>query len=409
MIYQLWQAQQDIQFPIQAFAESAGRLLRHWEPLTATFPLAAPLLRSASATMEMVAQARTTHTRPSYGFTTARVGNREVEVTEEVVDETPFGSLLRFAKDSPVQQPRILVVAPMSGHFSTLLRGTVEVLLPDHDVYITDWVNARDIPLSAGEFGFDDFTDHIIRFLEVIGPGGHVLAVCQPAPATLAAVSIMAEDRNRATPATMTLMAGPIDTRVSPTKVNELANSKPIGWFERNLIGTVPARYAGAGRRVYPGAVQLQAFMSMNMDRHLKAHRTQFDNIVAGNTEAAEAHRRFYDEYFAVMDLPAEYYLETVRRIFQDHDLPRGELIHRGRVVRPEAIRRTALMTVEGERDDICAVGQTMAALDLCPNIPLANRHHHLQTGAGHYGVFSGRRWKNEVYPKVRAMIEAHS
>jgi poly(3-hydroxybutyrate) depolymerase len=409
MIYHLWQAQQDLQFPMRALAETTGRMLRQWEPMTAAMPLAAPFIRSASAAMELIAHARTTHTRPAYGFTTVQVGNREVEVTEEVVDETPFGTLLRFAKDTPVQQPRVLVVAPMSGHFSTLLRGTVEVLLADHDVYITDWVNARDIPLSAGTFGFDDFTDHIIRFLEVMGPGSHVLAVCQPAPATLAAVALMAEARNRCVPATMTLMAGPIDTRISPTQVNELANSKPIEWFERNLIGTVPARYPGAGRRVYPGAVQLQAFMSMNLDRHMKAHRTQFDNIVAGKTDAAAAHRRFYDEYFAVMDLPAEYYLETVQRIFQDHDLPRGELMHRERKVRPEAIRRTALLTVEGERDDICATGQTMAALDLCPNIPLGMRHHHLQTGVGHYGVFSGRRWANEVYPKVRALIEAHS
>ena len=409
MIYQLWQAQQDLQFPFRAFAESAGRMLRQWEPMAAAMPLTAPFLRTASAAMELVAHSRTTHIRPPYGFTTVRVGNRDEVVTEEVVDETPFGTLLRFAKDTEVQQPRVLVVAPMSGHFSTLLRGTVEVLLPDHDVYITDWVNARDIPLSAGPFGFDDFTDHVIRFLGVMGPGSHVLAVCQPAPATLAAVALMAEDRNRCTPASMTLMAGPIDTRISPTQVNELANSKPIDWFERNLIGTVPERYPGAGRRVYPGAVQLQAFMSMNMDRHMRAHRTQFDNIIAGNVEAAAAHRRFYDEYFAVMDLPAEYYLETVQRVFQEHDLPRGTLMHRGRPVRPEAIRRTALLTVEGERDDICAIGQTMAALDLCPNIPLGMRQHHLQTGVGHYGVFSGRRWASEVYPKVRAMIEAHS
>jgi poly(3-hydroxybutyrate) depolymerase len=409
MIYSLWQAQQDLQFPMRAFAESAGRLLRQWEPITAAMPLAAPYIRRASAAFELIARSTTTHARPEYGFATTRVGNHDVEVTEEVVHETPFATLLRFAKDTPGQQPRVLVVAPMSGHFSTLLRGTVEVLLPDHDVYITDWVNARDVPLSAGEFTFDDFTDHIIRFLEVMGPGSHVLAVCQPAPATLAAVAVMAEDRNRATPASMTLMAGPIDTRISPTTVNDLAQSKPIEWFERNLIGTVPARYAGAGRRVYPGAIQLQAFMSMNIGRHLKAHRTQYDNIVAGDFESAAAHRRFYDEYFAVMDLPAAYYLETVQRIFQEHDLPRGRLMHRGRPVRPEAIRRTALLTVEGERDDICAIGQTMAALDLCPNIPLANRHHHLQTGVGHYGVFSGRRWASEVYPKVRAMIEANS
>ncbi|WP_309228566.1 polyhydroxyalkanoate depolymerase [Roseomonas sp. KE2513] len=409
MIYQLWQAQQDFQFPFRMFAESAGRVLKEMEPVAAAMPLAAPFIRRTSAALDFVANARTTHTRPGYDFTTVRVGNREVEVTEEPVLETPFGTLLRFAKDTSVQQPRVLVVAPMSGHFSTLLRGTVEVLLPDHDVYITDWTNARDVPVSAGEFGFDDFTAHVIRFLEVLGPGSHVVAVCQPVPATLAAVSVMSEDRNRATPATMTLMAGPVDTRISPTQVNELAQSKPIEWFERNLIDKVPMRYAGAGREVYPGAVQLQAFMSMNLQRHVRAHRNQFANIVAGNTEAQAAHRRFYDEYFAVMDLPAEYFIQTVKRIFQDHDLPRGELTYRGRPVRPEAIRRTALLAVEGERDDICAIGQTMAALDLCPNIPLAKRQYHLQTGVGHYGVFAGKRWANEVYPKVRAMIEANS
>ena len=409
MIYQLWQTQQDLQFPFRMFAESAGRVLNSLEPVVAAMPLAAPFIRRTSAALEMVAQSRTTHSRPAYDFTTVRVGNRDVEVTEEAVLETPSGTLLHFAKDSSVQQPRVLVVAPMSGHFSTLLRGTVEVLLPDHDVYITDWTNARDVPVSAGTFGFDEFTEHVIRFLEELGPGSHVLAVCQPAPATLAAVAVMSEERNRATPATMTLMAGPVDTRVSPTKVNELAQSKPIDWFKKNLIGTVPGRYAGAGRRVYPGAIQLQAFMAMNVQRHIRAHRNQFANIVAGNAEAQAAHRRFYDEYFAVMDLPAEYFIETVERIFQKHDLPEGRLTYHGRPVRPEAIRRTALLAVEGERDDICAIGQTMAALDLCPNIPLSNRFYHLQTGVGHYGVFSGKRWANEVYPKVRTLIEAHS
>ena len=409
MIYELWQAQQDMQLPFRIFAESAGRVMKALDPVVSAMPLAAPFIRRTSAALDFVARARTTHTRPAFDFTTVRVGNRDVEVTEEAVLETPFGTLLRFAKDTSVSQPRVLVVAPMSGHFSTLLRGTVEVLLQDHDVYITDWANARDVPLSAGVFGFDEFTDHIIQFLEVMGPGSHVLAVCQPAPATLAAVAIMAEDRNRAIPATMTLMAGPVDTRVSPTKVNDLAQSKPIEWFEENLIGTVPGRYPGAGRRVYPGAVQLQAFMAMNVQRHIRAHRNQFANIVAGNTEAEAAHRRFYDEYFVVMDLPAEYFIQTVKRIFQDHDLPRGALTYRGRLVRPEAIRRTALLAVEGERDDICAIGQTMAALDLCPNIPLAKRQYHLQTGVGHYGMFSGKRWAGEVYPKVRAMIEAHS
>ncbi|MDB5416025.1 MAG: polyhydroxyalkanoate depolymerase, partial [Rubritepida sp.] len=304
--------------------------------------------------------------------------------------------------------PRVLVVAPMSGHFATLLRGTVQVLLQDHDVYITDWHNARDVPLEAGRFGLDEFTEHVIHFLEAVGPGAHVLAVCQPVVAVLSAVALMAEDRNKASPRSMTLMAGPIDARQHPTKVNELAGSKDIGWFESNLIASVPSRYKGGGRRVYPGALQLSAFMSMNLDRHVKAHRDQFWAIFNGDAAKAAQHRRFYDEYLAVMDLPAEFFLETVKTIFQDHSLARGELTWRGRPVRPEAIRRTAVMTVEGEKDDICGIGQTMAALDLCRSLPVTMRRHHLQTGVGHYGVFSGRRFAQAIYPRVREMIQAH-
>jgi poly(3-hydroxybutyrate) depolymerase len=314
--------------------------------------------------------------------------------------------LLRFRKDTAVVQPRVLVVAPMSGHFATLLRGTVAVLLPDHDVYITDWKNARDIPVSDGVFGFDEYVDHLIRFMEAIGEGSHMIAVCQPAVAGLAAAAVMAEAGNRAQPRSLTLMAGPIDTRQNPTKVNELAKSRPIEWFEKNLIASVPWRYKGAFRRVYPGFLQLTAFVSMNLDRHINAHISQFRALVCGDQVAAEAHRKFYDEYGAVMDLPAEFYLETVKRVFQDHDLPLGKLTWHGQKVRPEAIRRTALLTVEGERDDICAMGQTMAALDLCSGLRISQKRHHLQSGVGHYGVFTGSRWAREVYPKVRAMIE---
>ena len=280
------------------------------------------------------------------------------------------------------------------------------VLLPDHDVYITDWKNARDIPLSAGVFGFDEFVDHLIRFMEVMGEGSHMIAVCQPAVAGLAATAVMAEAGNRAQPRSLTLMAGPIDTRQNPTKVNELAKSRSIEWFEKNLIASVPWRFKGAFRRVYPGFLQLTAFMSMNLDRHINAHISQFHALAGGDVVAAEAHKKFYDEYGAVMDLPAEFYLETVQRVFQDHDLPLGKLTWHGQKVRPEAIRRTALLTVEGERDDICAIGQTMAALDLCTGLRISQKRHHLQTGVGHYGVFSGSRWAREVYPKVRAMIE---
>lgn len=402
MIYKLYQAQADLLYPARQMARFGANAIR-------TFGMGeytpAPL-RQFGAACNLLADSALTHARPDYGFRTVRMGNDEVAVTEEVRFETPFGALLRFRKDTELVQPRVLIVAPMSGHFATLLRGTVAVMLPDHDVYITDWKNARDIPLSDGVFGFDEYVDHLIRFLEVMGEGSHMVAVCQPAVAGLAAAAVMAETGNRAQPRSLTLMAGPIDTRQNPTKVNDLAKSRSIEWFEKNLIAKVPWRFKGATRRVYPGFLQLTAFMTMNLDKHINAHISQFHALAGGDVVKAEAHKKFYDEYGAVMDLPAEFYLETVQRVFQDHDLPLGKLTWHGHPVRPEAIRHTALMTVEGERDDICAIGQTMAALDLCSGLRISQKRHHLQTGVGHYGVFSGSRWAREVYPKVRAMIE---
>ncbi|ONG56035.1 poly(3-hydroxybutyrate) depolymerase [Pseudoroseomonas deserti] len=401
MMYQLYQAQQDLMAPFRQFARGTGAVLRQFDTgRPETFAL-----RQFTAVLELMGTAAVTHERPPFGFTTVRVGNEDVAVTEEVATATPFGRLLHFRKAVDIPQPKVLVVAPISGHFATLLRGTVQVLLPENDVYITDWINARDVPLSAGRFGLDEFVDHVIAFQEAIGPGGHVLAVCQPAVPVLAAVALMSEDRNPATPHSMTLMAGPIDTRILPTKVNALAQEHPIDWFEKNMIHTVPWRLQGGGRKVYPGVLQLSAFMSMNMNRHVTAHLEQFRNLVGGDSQLADAHRRFYDEYLAVMDLPAEFFLETVKSVFQDHDLAVGRMTHRGRPVRPETIRRTRLLTVEGERDDICAIGQTAAALDLCSNLPHTMKRNHLQIGAGHYGVFSGRRWANEVYPLVREII----
>jgi poly(3-hydroxybutyrate) depolymerase len=404
MIYHLYQANMDLLDPVRLVSRSTSRFMRKPWPGT-EHSFSKKLIASG---LELLADSGTTHSRPSFDIDTIRLGNRLVEVREEATFRTPFGTLLHFAKDSAVRQPKILVVAPMSGHFATLLRGTVRVLLQDHDVYITDWHNARDIPLKDGVFGFDDYTDHVIRFLEVMGPGSHVIAVCQPAVAVLAAVSIMAQSNNRAAPRSMTLMAGPIDTRLSPTRVNKLAKEHTIDWFERKLIGRVPFRYRGAMRRVYPGFMQLTAFVSMNVDRHARAHLDQLKNLVRGDGESAAQHRKFYDEYLAVMDLPAEFFLETVKKVFQDHDLPRGALTFRHRPVEPAAIRRTALFTVEGELDDICAIGQTMAALDLCKNLRPAMKRHHLQTGVGHYGVFNGKRWANEIYPQVREFVQAN-
>jgi poly(3-hydroxybutyrate) depolymerase len=403
MLYDLYQAQADFLTPFREAARFGAGLATLLE--TGGWART-PLLRHLRASWSLFAETGLTHRRPSFGIDSVDLGNRVVGVMEEAADDTPFGTLLHFRKDAVVEQPRVLLVAPMSGHFATLLRNTVEVMLPEHDIYITDWKNARDIPLDAGAFGLDEFVSHLIRFLEVMGPGGHIVAVCQPAVPALAAVALMAEAGNPAQPRSMTLMAGPIDTRVSPTKVNELAMSRPIAWFEKNLISAVPWGFPGARRRVYPGFLQLAAFISMNLDRHLTAHITQFRNLVGGDQSSAEAHRKFYGEYGAVMDLPAEFYLETVQRVFQDHHLPRGVLTWRGQPVRPDAIRRTGLLTVEGERDDICAMGQTVAALDLCSGIRVNLKQNHLQSGVGHYGVFAGKRWAREVYPRVREMIQ---
>jgi len=402
MIYQFYQAQADMTNPMRMMARTTASLLKTVTP-QAPYGIA---LRHINAALEVFGYSGTTHKRPPYRINKVMVGNSLVAVEDEVVTETPFASLVHFKKDSDRVQPKVLLVAPLSGHFATLLRSTVEVLLQDHDVYITDWHNARDMPVEAGRFGFDEYVEHVIKFLEFLGPRCHVVGVCQPTVAVLAAVSVMAEANNPATPRSMTLMAGPIDTRRNPTKVNKLAKTKDIAWFEDKMIGVVPWRYKGAGRRVYPGFMQLTAFVSMNLDKHIGAHIRQFRSIAAGDASAAQVHREFYDEYLAVMDLPAEFYLETVERIFMEHELPKGELKYKGQLVKPEMIKKTFLFTVEGERDDICGLGQTSAALDLCANLRPLLKRHHVQTGVGHYGVFSGKRWANEIYPRVREVIQ---
>jgi poly(3-hydroxybutyrate) depolymerase len=399
MLYLAYQMQSDIMAPVRTWAGMAAH--------SAASPLLTdhPAIRNLSAVYELIARAGLSHTRPPFGMGSVVVGNREVEVREEATARTPFGTLLHFKKDIATAQPRVLLVAPLSGHFSTLLRATVRTLLPDHDVFITDWHNARDIPLTAGRFGVDEYTDHLIKFLNVLGPGAHILAVCQPCVAVLAAVAVMAEADDPAQPRSMTLMAGPIDTRINPTKVNALAKKRSIGWFERTLTASVPLGYPGAFRRVYPGFVQLLAFMSMNIERHVKAHRTLYENLANGEIEKAAIIKAFYDEYFAVLDLTSEFYLETVQLIFQEHALPLGELQWRGQRVDPSAIRKTMLLTVEGERDDICAVGQTVAAHDLCSKLRPYLKRHHMQAGVGHYGVFSGKRWESQIYPIVKNVV----
>ncbi|MCA8928368.1 MAG: polyhydroxyalkanoate depolymerase [Alphaproteobacteria bacterium] len=402
MLYQSYQLQDDLLAPMRSVAalsrDQFGRF---------GWGLPNPLRKRSAAALEMISRFRLTHSRPDFNIPTVTVGHRDVAVREEVALDLPFGNLLHFAKDTDVEQPKVLIVAPLSGHFSTLLRGTVETMLSDHDVYLTDWANARQVPLSAGVFGVDDYVDYLIRFMEEIGPGGHILSVCQPCVQALVAVSLMSQDRNPATPLSMTLMAGPIDTRESPTVVNDLASDKPLDWFKNALIGIVPFRYPGRWRRVYPGFVQLVAFMTMNMERHQEAHRKMHEHLINGETAEAQRIKDFYDEYFAVLDLPEEFYLETVDRIFQKAELACGTYRHRGRLVEPSAIRRTALLTVEGGRDDICALGQTAAAHDLCSSLRPHLKRHHLQANVGHYGVFNGKRWQNEIYPVVRNMILA--
>jgi polyhydroxyalkanoate depolymerase len=404
LLYESYQAHRDLTAPMRATAGVAVCALGELpNGLTRN-----PLVRRVSGAYELVARSALTHTRPPFGISSVGVGRGRVPVHEEVVDSTPFGNLVHFRKEGEGQQPRVLVVAALAGHFSTLLRPTVRTLLADHDVYITDWHNARDVSVRHGRFDLDAYIDHLMRFLALLGPGTHVVSVCQPCPATLAATALMAEEGDPAQPRSITLMAGPIDTRVNPTQVNELAMSKPLRWFERNVITTVPLRYGGAGRRVYPGFLQLGAFVSMNLARHVRQHVELYNNIVRGELEKADRIRNFYDEYFAVLDMPAEFYLQTVDEVFQRSLLPQGTFVWRGRKVDLGAITRTGVLTVEGQRDDICGAGQTSAALDLCTGLKPSRKRHHLQAGVGHYGVFSGSRWEKQIFPVVRNFILAN-
>jgi poly(3-hydroxybutyrate) depolymerase len=405
MMYQFFQPMADAGDLMRASAGLTRSMLDQLPPCVAdSLPV-----RSTRAALELTEQTRLTFTRPDFRIDTVLVEGRSEIVTERVVDSTPFGKLLHFEKRADLVQPKVLLVAPLSGHFSTLLRPTVKTLLADHDVYLTDWRNARDVPLVDGIFGFDEYVGHVIRYLETIGTDCHLMSVCQPCPSAVVAASVMAANNHPLQPKSLILMAGPVDARVNPTKVNDLATSKPIAWFENNVLSTVPGRFAGHGRRVYPGFVQIAAFMSMNVERHMRSHIEMLGSMTRGDLAALAPRRAFYDEYFAVLDIPAEFYIETVRDVFQRFLLARSKARYKGQLVEPAAIRRTALMTVEGDHDDICAVGQTMAAQDLCSSIPTAKRAHYLQAGVGHYGVFSGSRWNAEIYPKVRHFIVANS
>src|SRR4030088_2267379 len=390
MLYDAYQAQRDALAPWRFFAETARGMIEQSGPIIGNLPL----VRGTAAALPLLSRPGLSHERAPFGISSVTIDGAEVPVSEEIVSTHPFCRLVHFRKAAALDQPKLLMVAPLSGHFATLLRGTVATALPDHDVYLTDWINARNVPVRDGSFGLDDVVGLVTDFIRLLGPGAHVMAVCQPSVPVLAAVSLLAMAKDPCHPASMVLMGGPIDPAANPTEVNRFAETHSLGWFERTVITTVPARYPGAFRRVYPGFLQLAGFLSMNLDRHISAHWGMFENLVRGQGDSAAATRAFYKEYSSVMDLPADFYLQTIKRVFHDHDLPRGRFLVHGKPVEPAAIERTALMTVEGERDDICAVGQTVAAHSLCTGIPAVKKIHHLQPKVGHYGVFHGRRWQ---------------
>jgi poly(3-hydroxybutyrate) depolymerase len=405
-LYHLYEMQHAAMGPYRAAAD-ATRLL--WQnPVN---PLANTLWgKSVIAGCEMFERVTRRYGKPEWGIEHTVIDDEEVSVTPEIVWELPFCNLVRFARatEEPRHDPKVLIVAPMSGHYATLLRGTVQAFLPGHDVYITDWIDARMVPADEGRFDLDDYIDYVIAMFHRIGEGTHVIGVCQPSVPVLAAVSLMEARKDPYAPRSMTLMGGPIDTRSNPTAVNRLAEEKGLDWFQRHVIVTVPFPNPGMGRQVYPGFLQLGGFMSMNLDRHIGAHREMFAHLVHGDGDSAHKHREFYDEYLSVMDLTAEFYLQTVDTVFVRHALPKGEMTHRGTPIDPGKIRNTALLTIEGEHDDISGLGQTEAAHRLCTGIPAANKVHYVQRDVGHYGVFNGSRFRRDIAPKIAHFIREH-
>lgn len=410
MLYYLYEMNHAALAPWRAAADVGLSFWKHpTNPLSST-----QVGRSMAASLEMFERATRRYGKPPFDIADTIVGDELVPVEEIEVLQKPFCSLLNFRKSWPAPmaaaaiQPKLLIVAPMSGHYATLLRGTVEAMLPHFDVYITDWIDARTVPLGHGRFDLDDYIDYVIDMLQFLGPGASVMAVCQPSVPVMAAVSLMNAARDTAAPRTMILIGGPIDTRCSPTAVNRLAEQRGIEWFRKNVIMKVPLPHAGMMRDVYPGFLQLGGFISMNFDRHVGAHREMFWHMVEGDGDSAEKHREFYDEYMSVMDLTAEFYLQTVEKVFVNHDLPRGAFTHRNSLIDPSRIAATALMTIEGERDDISGIGQTQAAHDLCTALPASKKLHHLQEGVGHYGVFNGSRFRKEIVPRIVEFVTAN-
>lgn len=414
MLYNAYEMQRSMLAGASALANFGAGLLNNPANPFAYFG-GGPILASA---LEVFAHAAAPRGKPDFGLDFTTIDGKRIDVHEEIVLRKPFGQLKRFVREGVKGGPKLLIVAPMSGHFATLLRGTVERMLPAADVYITDWRDARQVPLSDGRFDLDDYVDYVIEFLETIGgakesKGGdarpHVLAVCQPSVPVYAAVALMNADKHPNRPKTLTLMGGPIDTREAPTAVNTLATERPHNWFAQNVIATVPATYPGAGRRVYPGFLQLAGFMTMNLGSHMISHWEMFKHLVKGDGESADSTMRFYDEYRAVCDMTAEFYLQTIDVVFQAHALPKGEMMHRGRRVDPAAITDTALLAIEGERDDISGLGQTKAALTIATKLPAKMKKYHMAPAVGHYGIFNGSKWRTKIAPVLEQWIAKHS
>ncbi|MCA1493363.1 polyhydroxyalkanoate depolymerase [Ensifer sp. NBAIM29] len=408
MFYQLYEMNHAMMAPWRTAADAMRLAFKNpMNPVSHTY-----FGRAAAAGLEVFERATRRYGKPEFGLRETIVNGRPVPVREKIVWRAPFCNLIHFERSLPAGReadPKVLLVAPMSGHYATLLRGTVEALLPNSDIYITDWMDARMVPLSEGTFDLDDYIDYIIQILHFLGPDTHVVGVCQPAVPVLAATALMEAENDPLSPASMTLMGGPIDTRINPTGVNQLAEQRSVEWFRDNVIMPVPWPQPGFMRMVYPGFLQLSGFMSMNLDRHLVAHKDFFAHLVKNDGDAADKHREFYDEYLAVMDLTAEFYLQTVQVVFMHHALPKGEMVHRGKRVDPTAIRKVALLTVEGENDDISGLGQTQAAQTICTNIPEHMRQHYMQPDVGHYGVFNGSRFRREIAPRIVAFQREHS
>jgi poly(3-hydroxybutyrate) depolymerase len=409
MLYKAYEMAHTLMSPYRAIAMLSGKMLKH--PLNIFADTNAGKMTSAA--LEVFENTTRRYGKPEWQLDNPMIADTvTAKLSIKTVAKKPFCHLLNFKRTSPIlkerNDPKILIIAPMSGHYATLLRGTVEALIVDHDVYITDWIDARDVSLAEGKFGLEDFISYVIEFIQFLGTDTHVIAVCQPGPAVLAAAAIMSEDKDPSRPASIILMGSPIDPRQSPTKPNKLASEKPIEWFAHNVIDAVPLPYAGVGRDVYPGFLQLTGFMTMNLDRHYNAHIKLFEDLVKDDGDSVEKHRDFYDEYLSVMDMTAEFYLETIEKVFQKVELPQGKMQYKGRLVNPKAITDVALMTIEGQKDDISGVGQTKAAHDICSNLPKSKQKYYLHPTVGHYGVFNGSKWRNEIKPEIAKFIRKH-